>query len=118
MRKTGLALIVASGLLGVISHVQAQEPRVAKVPACTGLTPSQVATQVKRDFLQNRITRWEADKKGLGTDSPVVWISTVDITGKDDIWQVPLTARGKKGDKTYQVVLDCKAGTITYILPT
>lgn len=30
MRKTGLALIVASGLLGVISHVQAQEPRVAK----------------------------------------------------------------------------------------
>ncbi|OVZ80992.1 hypothetical protein CBW52_07730 [Yersinia kristensenii] len=116
MRKTGLALIVAAALVGVISSVQAQEPRVAKVPTCMGLNQSQVATQVKRDFLQNRITRWESDKKLLGTDSPVAWISAVDITGKDDIWQVPLTARGKKGDKTYQVVLDCKAGTITYTL--
>ncbi|AIN20379.1 yebF-like family protein [Yersinia rochesterensis] len=116
MRKTGLALVVAVALAGAISSVQAQEPRVAKVPTCTGLNQSQVATQVKRDFLQNRITRWEADKKGLGTDSPVVWISAVDITGQDDIWQVPLTARGKKGDKNYQVVLDCKAGTIAYTL--
>ncbi|OVZ96258.1 hypothetical protein CBW53_16625 [Yersinia frederiksenii] len=114
MRKTGLALILATALAGITHSVQAQEPRVAKVPACPGLNQSQVATQVKRDFLQNRITRWEADKKQLGTDSPVVWISAVDITGKDDVWQVPLTARGNKGDKTYQVVLDCKAGSITY----
>ncbi|AHM74393.2 hypothetical protein LC20_03140 [Yersinia hibernica] len=118
MRKTGLALIVFTALAGVISSVQAQEPRVAKVPTCTGLNQSQVATQVKRDFLQNRITRWETDKKLLGTDSPVVWISAADITGKDDVWQVPLTARGGKGDKTYQAVLDCKAGTITYTLRT
>lgn len=118
MRKTGLTLIVVCGLTVAISSVQAQEPRVAKVPACTGLEPSQVATQVKRDFLQNRITRWQADKERLGTNSPVVWISAADITGKDDIWQVPLTARGKKADKTYQAVLDCKAGTITYTLRT
>ncbi|OVZ91164.1 hypothetical protein CBW58_14465 [Yersinia frederiksenii] len=114
MRKTGIALILVTALAVITHSVQAQEPRVAKVPACTGLNQSQVATQVKRDFLQNRITRWEADKKQLGTDSPVVWISAVDITGKDDVWQVPLTARGNKGDKTYQVVLDCKAGSITY----
>lgn len=25
-----------------------------------------------------------------------------------------MTVRGNKGDKTYQVLLDCKAGTITY----
>ncbi|WP_032483540.1 protein YebF, partial [Yersinia pestis] len=91
-----------------------KEPRVVKVPACIGLNQSQVATQVKRDFLQNRIPRWEADKKQLGTDKPVVWINVVDIIGKDDIWQVPLIARGNKGDKTYQVVLDCKSGTMTY----
>ncbi|WP_029818027.1 protein YebF, partial [Yersinia pestis] len=89
-------------------------PGVVKVPACIGLNQSQVATQVKRDFLQNRIPRWEADKKQLGTDKPVVWINVVDIIGKDDIWQVPLIARGNKGDKTYQVVLDCKSGTMTY----
>ncbi|MFA3779260.1 protein YebF [Yersinia sp. 1652 StPb PI] len=114
MRKTGLALVLITALAGITSGVQAQEPRVAKLPTCPGLNQSQVATQVKRDFLQNRITRWEADKKQLGTDSPVVWISAVDITGQDDVWQVPMTVRGNKGDKTYQVVLDCKAGSITY----
>ncbi|CNJ87925.1 protein YebF [Yersinia aldovae] len=116
MKKTGLTLVLATVLAGMTVSAQAQEPRVAKVAACPGLNQSQVATQVKRDFQQNRITRWTLDKKLLGTDSPVVWINTVDITGNDDIWQVPLTARGNKGDKTYQVVLDCKAGTITYTL--
>ncbi|EIR77930.1 protein yebF [Yersinia pestis PY-34] len=114
MKKTGLALVLATILLGMMGSVHAQEPRVVKVPACIGLNQSQVATQVKRDFLQNRIPRWEADKKQLGTDKPVVWINVVDIIGKDDIWQVPLIARGNKGDKTYQVVLDCKSGTMTY----
>ncbi|ATM86195.1 protein YebF [Yersinia massiliensis] len=116
MRKTGLALVFAAVSAAIIGNVQAQEPRVAKVPTCTGLNQSQVATQVKRDFLQNRITRWENDKKRLGTDKPVVWISEVDITGKDDIWQVPLVVRGNKGDETYEVVLDCQAGSMTYTL--
>ncbi|CFQ33446.1 MULTISPECIES: protein YebF [Yersinia] len=116
MRKRGLSLILVAISAAITGSVQAQEPRVAKVPTCIGLNQSQVATQVKRDFLQNRITRWERDKKLLGTDKPVVWISAVDISGKDDVWLVPLVARGNKGDKTYQVVLDCKAGSITYTL--
>lgn len=117
MKKTGLALMLTTLLTGSISSALAQEPRVAKVPTCIGLNQSQVATQVKRDFLQNRITRWTADKKLLGTDKPVVWISAVNITGKDDVWQIPLTSRGNRGDKTYQVLLDCKAGTMTYTGP-
>lgn len=52
---------------------QDQEQRTAKVGQCAGLQPADVAAQVKRDFLQNRITRWEADKKLLGTATPIAW---------------------------------------------
>ncbi|EIS57412.1 hypothetical protein YPPY90_2167, partial [Yersinia pestis PY-90] len=36
MKKTGLALVLATILLGMMGSVHAQEPRVVKVPACIG----------------------------------------------------------------------------------
>ncbi|MEX3238847.1 protein YebF [Serratia quinivorans] len=118
MKTTGLSLAVALlAMAGLTTSVQAQEQRSAKVAQCAGLQPADVAAQVKRDFLQNRITRWESDKKLLGTATPIAWISPEAITGKDAVWQVPLTVRGTKQDKTYHVTLDCNAGKITYSEP-
>lgn len=91
MKTTGLSLAVALlAMAGLTTTVQAQEQRSAKVAQCQGLQPADVAAQVKRDFLQNRITRWESDKKLLGTATPIAWISPEAITGKDAVWQVPL----------------------------
>lgn len=118
MKRTGLSLAVALlAMAGLTTTVQAQEQRTAKVAQCSGLQPAGVAAQVKRDYLQNRITRWTSDKKLLGTDTPIVWISSEAITGKDAIWQVPLTVRGTRQDKTYNVTLDCNTGGITYSEP-
>ncbi|SQI42020.1 Uncharacterised protein [Serratia plymuthica] len=118
MKRTGLSFgrsVVGHG--GLTTAVQAQEQRTAKVAQCTGLQPADVAAQVKRDYLQNRITRWASDKKLLGTATPIAWISPEAITGKDAIWQVPLTVRGTKQDKTYNVTLNCNTGEISYSEP-
>ncbi|HEI8864619.1 TPA: hypothetical protein SLG40_000056 [Serratia odorifera] len=106
-----VALVAVAGLTGT---AQAQQLRSAKVAQCSGLQAADVAAQVKRDFLQNRITRWDADKKQLGTATPIVWVSPDAIVGKDNVWQVPLTVRGSKMDKIYNVTLNCNQGEIAY----
>ena len=95
---------------------QDQEQRTAKVGQCAGLQPADVAAQVKRDFLQNRITRWEADKS--------CWAPQPRSPGQPGcdhrqgpVWQVPLTVRGTKMDKTYNVTLNCNTGEIAYSAP-
>ena len=96
---------------------QDQEQRTAKVGQCAGLQPADIAAQVKRDFLQNRITRWEADKNCWAQLPPIAWVSPDAITGKEQVWQVPLTVRGTKVDKTYNVTLNCNTGEIAYSAP-
>lgn len=120
MNKTGLGLAaVLLAMVGVVATAQAQEQeqRTAKIGQCVGLKAADAGAQVKRDFLQNRITRWESDKRLLGTATPVAWVSQDAITGKGDVWQVLLTVRGTKLDKTYQVTLDCQTGDIRYSEP-
>ncbi|CAI2465103.1 Uncharacterised protein [Serratia ficaria] len=118
MNKTGLGLAIALlTMAGLSTAAQAQEQRTAKVAQCAGLQPAEVAAQVKRDFLQNRITRWEADKKLLGTATPIAWVSPDAISGKDQVWQVPLRVRGTRLDMTYHVTLNCNSGEITYGAP-
>lgn len=118
MKKTRLKLVIAFlATAGLLTAVQAQEPHSAKIVQCAGLQPAEVAAQVKRDFLQNRIPRWKADKKLLGTTTPIAWISPQAISGKDQVWQVSLTVRGTQQDKTYNVTLNCRSGDISYSDP-
>ncbi|WP_264832385.1 YebF family protein, partial [Klebsiella aerogenes] len=49
--------------------------------------------------------------------TPIAWVSPDAITGKDQVWQVPLTVRGTKADKTYNVTLNCNTGEIAYSAP-
>lgn len=46
-----------------------------------------------------------------------IGVSPDAISGKDQVWQVPLTVRGTKADKTYNVTLDCNTGEIAYSAP-
>ncbi|GBU13202.1 hypothetical protein AwEntero_18030 [Enterobacterales bacterium] len=110
------ALVAVAGLSSVMQVVQAAEPesRTATVTPCGNASKDEIAALVKRDFLQNRITRWDADKKLLGTSTPVVWISSDSITGDNAKWNIPVKVRGDRTDKTYPVTLNCQLGEITY----
>ncbi|AYA40479.1 hypothetical protein HZS38_08665 [Xenorhabdus nematophila] len=92
----------------------AENERVAKFISCKNLTKDQVAAQVKQDFLQNRITHWDTDKKQLGTSKPIAWVNVNDMTGDQNALQVPLIVRGSKKDKSYNVTIDCQKETISY----
>ncbi|NHB91308.1 protein YebF [Photorhabdus cinerea] len=91
-----------------------ESKRVDKFVSCNNLTKSQIAAQVKRDFLQNRINRWSEDRKQLGTSTPVAWVNAENITGDKEVLKVPLTVRGSKRDKDYKVIVDCQQNTISY----
>ncbi|GAB2928899.1 protein YebF [Hafnia psychrotolerans] len=110
------ALIAVAGLSSVVHIAQAAETenRTATIAPCGNASKDEIAALVKRDFLQNRITRWDADKKLLGTSTPVVWITPASITGDNAKWIVPVKVRGNNTDKTYPVTLNCQLGEITY----
>ncbi|MCW7550783.1 protein YebF [Photorhabdus sp. P32] len=108
---SGAALLLTVSF--TISAVS-ENKRVDKFISCDNLTKSQIAAQVKRDFLQNRIHHWSEDRTQLGTSKPVVWIKAENITGDKDILKIPLTVRGSKRDKDYRVVVDCQQNTISY----
>lgn len=95
---------------------QDQEQRTAKVGQCAGLQPADIAAQVKRDFLQNRITRWEADKSCWAPQPRSLGSARMPSPARIR-WQVPLTVRGTKMDKTYSVTLNCNTGEIAYSAP-
>lgn len=113
------AMVAVAGLSGGMHVAQAAEAdiRTATIAPCNNVSKDEVAALVKRDFLQNRITRWDEDKKLLGTSTPVVWISTDSITGDSAKWNVPVKARGNRAEKTYPVTLNCQLGEITYGAP-
>ncbi|PHM46852.1 protein YebF [Xenorhabdus miraniensis] len=110
-----IGLLSAGVLLSVSFTATAVEnERVAKFISCKNLTKDQVAAQVKQDFLQNRINRWNEDRKQLGTSKPIAWVNVNDITGDENALQVPLIVRGSKKDKSYNVTIDCQKETINY----
>ncbi|CAQ83935.1 MULTISPECIES: protein YebF [Photorhabdus] len=114
INRVGLS---GAALLFTISFTVSAVPetkRVDKFVSCDNLTKSQIAAQVKRDFLQNRINRWSEDRKQLGTSTPVAWINVENITADKDVLEVPLTVRGSKHDKDYRVVVNCQQNTISY----
>jgi hypothetical protein len=113
------AVVAVAGLSGAVQAAQTseQQSRTVTIAPCNNASKDEVAALVKRDFLQNRITRWDEDKKLLGTSTPVVWISTDSITGDSANWRVPVKARGNRAEKTYPVTLNCQLGQITYGTP-
>lgn len=115
---SGVVILVA-GMSGMVQLAQAAESeiRTATVAPCSNAGKDEIAALVKRDYLQNRIPRWDTDKKTLGTSTPVAWVVPDSISGDNAKWNIPLKVRGDHTDKTYQVTLNCQLGEISYSTP-
>ena len=103
MKKMITGVVIAlAGMSGMSQMAQAAEPevRTATVAPCSTASKDEIAALVKRDFLQNRIPRWDADKKTLGTSTPVAWVVPDSISGDTARWEIPLNVRGDPTDKT------------------
>lgn len=104
----GLLMVSSFSVFGADPHHEVNYPR------CEGSDAQTIASGVKRDFLQNRIPRWSHDQKILGQADPVAWVNLKEVRGEDDLWQVPLTVRGKNRDIHYTVTIDCRKGVAKY----
>ncbi|PHM29175.1 protein YebF [Xenorhabdus budapestensis] len=111
--RTGLLSVAAAFFLSFAVSA-AENDHVAKFVSCKNLTKDQIAAQVKRDFLQNRLNHWDKDRQQLGTGKTVAWVNVNDIIDDKDALQVPLIVRGSKKDKSYNVTIDCQKETISY----
>lgn len=105
----GCALIFSS----VAMSVNKDEGKAAAFVSCQNLTEPQIAAQVKKDFINNRLPRW-ADEKAILGKKAIAWVNDNDVTKTDSGYTIPLTVRGSKSDLQYRVAVDCEQDTITY----
>lgn len=90
--------------------------RSAPFASCVNLDKDQLAARVKNDYLQNRLPRWQDDKKALGP-KPVVNINASDVIKMDNNYLVTLNVRGARTDLRYNIEVNCDKQTITYVSP-
>lgn len=114
---SGLVAALGLGVVSLPARAADSQDRSGKIAPCANASQDEIAALVKRDYLQNRITRWQSDKTLFGTQAPVVWVVASSITGSASDWQVPLKVSGNKTQKTYNVRLNCQAGEINYGQP-
>lgn len=89
--------------------------RSAPFANCTNIDNDQIAVRVKNDYLQNRLPRWQDDKKLLGS-KPVANINANEVVKNGNNYQVTLGVRGARTDLRYNVAVNCDDNTITYTL--
>ena len=103
------ALVFSSFALSV----NKEEGKAAPFVSCGALTESQIAAQVKSDFMHNRLPRWTEEKAALGKKA-VAWVNDNEVTKTDTGYTVPLVVRGAKSDLHYSVSVDCQNNTVIY----
>ncbi|EEG87464.1 hypothetical protein PROPEN_00360 [Proteus penneri ATCC 35198] len=99
-----------------IENVNKDIVRSVPFSSCVNLDNNQLVTRVKNDYLQNRLPRWQDDKKALGP-KPVASINANEIIKMNNNYQMVLNVRGARTDLRYNVQVNCDDNTITYVSP-
>ncbi|WP_193015159.1 protein YebF [Proteus sp. FME41] len=97
-----------------VDNVNQDVVRSAPFASCINLDNNQLVTRVKNDYLQNRLPRWQEDKKALGP-KPVASINANEVIKMDNNYQMILNVRGARTDLRYNVQVNCDDNTITYV---
>ncbi|CRL60347.1 protein YebF [Proteus vulgaris] len=112
-----LLLVVSFGASAEsVNNVNKDVVRSAPFASCVNLDNNQLVTRVKNDYLQNRLPRWQEDKKALGP-KPVASINANEVIKMDNNYQMVLNVRGARTDLRYNVQVNCDENTITYVSP-
>ncbi|AYY81032.1 MULTISPECIES: protein YebF [Proteus] len=115
----GAALLLAvsfGAFAESVDNVNKDIVRSAPFSSCVNLDNNQLVTRVKNDYLQNRLPRWQEDKKALGP-KPVASINANEVIKMDNNYQMVLNVRGARTDLRYNVQVNCDDNTITYVSP-
>ncbi|MDM3563098.1 protein YebF [Proteus vulgaris] len=115
----GAALLLAvsfGSFAESVDNVNKDIVRSAPFSSCVNLDNNQLVTRVKNDYLQNRLPRWQEDKKALGP-KPVASINANEVIKMDNNYQMVLNVRGARTDLRYNVQVNCDDNTITYVSP-
>ncbi|MBG3080409.1 hypothetical protein I4632_09300 [Proteus mirabilis] len=111
-----LLLVVSFGASAESVDVNKDVVRSAPFASCVNLDNNQLVARVKNDYLQNRLPRWQEDKKALGP-KPVASINANEVIKMDNNYQMVLNVRGARTDLRYNVQVNCDENTITYVSP-
>ncbi|MEQ4986880.1 protein YebF [Proteus vulgaris] len=112
-----LLLVVSFGASAEsVDNVNKDVVRSAPFASCVNLDNNQLVARVKNDYLQNRLPRWQEDKKALGP-KPVASINANEVIKMDNNYQMVLNVRGARTDLRYNVQVNCDENTITYVSP-
>ena len=82
-------------------------------PSCDTLTYEQATSVISKDYLEYRMPRWEQASAKLGTKTPTLEFhkNNSQVT---NVFFVPFTATGPKGEIEYFATYECKTNNIEY----
>jgi hypothetical protein len=82
-------------------------------PECSNVSFDEASKLISKDFLGDRMLRWQQESDRLGTKSPKLSFDQKN-TKVTEVYLVPFTAEGPNGIIHYDAMYTCKTNSIEY----
>ncbi len=83
-------------------------------PGCDMTKKNEVIQQIKHDFINHRMPRWNKTAKQLGTVRPNLIMSDNEFAIENGAYFLPFTAVGPKDNMVFFGIVDCRSGQEEY----
>ncbi|MHC5178095.1 YebF family protein [Serratia rhizosphaerae] len=85
-----------------------------KGSGCGKYSRNDAVSVISKDFLVDRMERWNAESEFLGTNKPKLNFSLSKVKQERVVYSVPFSASGPNGKRDYIGILDCNNDTVEY----